>query len=319
MIRHIFFILVLVAFVATNLESQNVVNFEELNLLPETYWNGSDETGSFSSKYLRFYNDFDAMYSSWMGWAYSNTTDATTNSYTNLSSASGHGANNSANYAIAFVGSNWMSNNEPIPSVIKVDTTQLPENQFGMYISLAAYTHLYMMAENYYEINNFYLRLHIEGINSLTNTSVSQDVLLADYRADTVHFALSDWTYVDMTWANNCDSLLFTLESNDTVGGYGINTPTYFCIDDFGCQPPINSTRISQLDNVVFYNTCDLVVVKYSENINKIDFYDITGKLIRTERPNSESIEIPISDLKNGMYIINIFCNGQRVSKKFVK
>lgn len=45
------------------------------------------------------------------------------------------------------------------------------------------------------------------------------------------------WTYVDLSELGEIDGLTFTMESSDT-GEYGMNTPAYFAMDNFGAAKP---------------------------------------------------------------------------------
>ncbi len=83
---------------ATNAVGANIVDFEDLDLsVPPAqaytgvgggaFWNGSDESGGFTSGDASFLNSYNTEYGSWEGWAYSNTTDTTTVGYTNQYSA----------------------------------------------------------------------------------------------------------------------------------------------------------------------------------------------------------------------------------------
>lgn len=45
------------------------------------------------------------------------------------------------------------------------------------------------------------------------------------------------WTYVDLSELGEIDGLTFEMSSSDT-GTYGMNTPAYFCMDDFGAVKP---------------------------------------------------------------------------------
>ncbi|MDR2835729.1 MAG: DUF4465 domain-containing protein [Bacteroidales bacterium] len=261
------FLLFLCFFTSVNLVfCQEIVDFEELTLAPESAWNGSDNSGSFTSKYLKFYNDFDENYSSWMGWAYTNQTDNTTNSYLNqYSSIVGKGVENSQNYAVAYVGSDWINDNAPIPSIIKIDDAAvLPEN-FGMFVSLNTFASLYMNTPaDFYENGNHWLKLQITVFNISAKTTLSKEIILADYRfQETEGFTFNEWTYVDMSWLNPGDSLLFTMSSSD-FGTYGINTPTYFCIDNFGDIQPLSIPGFS-------------AEIKTSYTINSGESVDLTA------------------------------------------
>jgi hypothetical protein len=48
---------------------------------------------------------------------------------------------------------------------------------------------------------------------------------------------IDKWTYVDLTEFGKVDAIFFTLTSSDN-GDYGMNTPAYFCMDNFGQAKP---------------------------------------------------------------------------------
>lgn len=233
----------------TMIFAQDIVDFEELTLEPEAHWNGSDGSGIFSSSYLKFYNsytDWGEGTSSWNGFAYSNETDITTNSYTNeFSSASGSGAFSSENYVVSYIMGDWMNDYEPVPSVMKIDTENAPEIIPGMFINLNTYASLYMAYNDLYNTGNHWLKLHIAAYSTSTFLVAFADILLADYRFEDndLDFKLNNWTYVDLSWAQETDSLLFYIYSSD-MGEYGVNTPAYFCIDNVGDECPIGVPQL---------------------------------------------------------------------------
>ena len=46
---------------------------------------------------------------------------------------------------------------------------------------------------------------------------------------------VTDWTYVDLSQLGKVDAIFFTLSGSRT-GDWGLNTPTYFCIDNLGAK-----------------------------------------------------------------------------------
>ena len=46
---------------------------------------------------------------------------------------------------------------------------------------------------------------------------------------------VTDWTYVDLSILGKVDAIFFTLSGSRT-GDWGLNTPTYFCIDNLGAK-----------------------------------------------------------------------------------
>ncbi|MBN2776699.1 MAG: DUF4465 domain-containing protein [Bacteroidales bacterium] len=247
--RNLFFILTIIMGVTTVM-AQTVLDFEELSLEPESHWNGSDLSGSFTSNYASFFNNYDQQYGMWDGFAYTNETDNSTFDWTNqYSSASGNGVYSSSNYAVSFVGSDWMGDYSPIPTVIKFDPETMPESIPGMYLSLNANSSLYMADGDYYSNQKHYLTLRINAYSTTEYYAVSKDIILADYRFSNAEdgFKFDTWQYVDLTWAEGTDSLTFILLSSDS-GEYGLNTPAYFCIDNIGETVP---TGIPQLETDV--------------------------------------------------------------------
>ena len=212
-----------------------VVDFEDLTLNPNSSWIGADGTGQFTSSYLTLYNDYDINYGSWQGFAYTNGTDAETNSYTNLSSCVGHGAGNSANYVTAYIGSDWMGDFSPIPVAMKINT----ENA-GNFVNRGAYFCMPVLLKKYvdnnYATHNYYFKLKASAYANGTLVG-EREIMMADF-TEGHSYKMDDWTFVDLSWINGADSLNFIALSNDDAGGYGINTPAYFCMDNFGARNP---------------------------------------------------------------------------------
>jgi hypothetical protein len=52
-----------------------IADFEDLVLEPDSFWNGDDSSGGFTSGSAYFENYYDTVYGMWGGFAYSNMTD----------------------------------------------------------------------------------------------------------------------------------------------------------------------------------------------------------------------------------------------------
>lgn len=50
---------------------------------------------------------------------------------------------------------------------------------------------------------------------------------------------IKDWTYVDLSSLGQVNEVVFTMEGSDMSYGY-LNTPAYFCLDNFGADMPEN-------------------------------------------------------------------------------
>ncbi|MCK9321361.1 MAG: DUF4465 domain-containing protein, partial [Bacteroidales bacterium] len=85
----------------------DIVDFEDLSLDQNSFWNGADQTGYFISGRAVFQNSYNSDWGSWDGWAYSNINNIQTPDYSNQYAAyTGEGldiiASGGANYAISY-------------------------------------------------------------------------------------------------------------------------------------------------------------------------------------------------------------------------
>ena len=234
-------------------------DFDDLTLAPESYWNGPDpagtnvpgpfsttvRVGSFSSGNLDFVNRYNLDWSSWDGFAYSNTTDTTTPGFANQHSAytgSGYGLGDD-NYGVAFGYDDSLD-----PS----DASQL---QLFPYIELPAGASIgsaYITNTTYAAISmrdgdafakkfggtsgndEDWFMLSAYGTDaSGTPLLGSVDFYLADYRFvdNGQDYIVDAWTLLDLSPLAGAKRVYFNSTSSD-VGEFGMNTPGYFAIDN---------------------------------------------------------------------------------------
>ena len=215
-----------------------LVTFDDLTLEPNSFYNGSDNAGGFTSGGAVFNNtftDFGGGFTAWGGWSYSNMVDVTTPGFGNQYAAyhlPGGGGDASANYGVAF----W-SEFDPV-------TIDLPS---GALLQSARITNTTYAALSMLNGDSFakqfggatgndedYFLLTISGLDGEGDAvGTPVQVYLADYRfADNdLDFILDEWTTVDLTSLSGASQLSFSLESSD-VGMFGINTPTFFALDN---------------------------------------------------------------------------------------
>jgi hypothetical protein len=225
----------------------DIVTFDDLNLAPESYWNGSDGSGGFASGSAYFNNNYNSTYDSWDGWAYSNTTDTTTPGYTNQYSAISGGGFNSDNYGISYVPLDFMGGTyEPIPTSLTFTDTTNGFTVSGAYFINTTYVCL-SMKDGYYSAKKFggssgndpdWFLLTITGKNALGAETGTVEFYLADYRFEdnSKDYIVESWEYVDLSSLGTVKNLEFNLSSSD-VGDFGMNTPTYFAMDDLNYVP----------------------------------------------------------------------------------
>ena len=214
-----------------NVANADIATFEDLNMLPESYWNGSGESGGFVSGNMHFNNNYNAAWASWDGFSYSNITDTTTTGPAGQYNAiAGTGQSNSSNYAVCYIG--WAS-----PPTVTLNTADIVD---GLYVTNNNYAY-YSMLDGDAFAKKFggdsgndqdWFKLTITGKDVSRAATGAVVFFLADYRfADNnADYIVNTWQYVDLTSLGTVKNLEFTLSSSD-VGEWGMNTPGCFAID----------------------------------------------------------------------------------------
>ena len=210
--------------------------FEEMLPAAESFFNGSDSSGDFSSGGFRFNNNYDTLFGSWDGWAVSNITDDTTPGWGNQYSAiPGSGAGGSSNYGVAYIG--FVE-----PPEARLGVSRIID---GAYFSNTTYAYYSMLNGDSFakkfggatgDDEDWFL-LTIRGFNGVSVTG-TVDFHLADFRFSDngLDYIVDDWTWVDLTGLGEVTSLEFALSSSD-VGQWGMNTPAYFAMDNMVPEP----------------------------------------------------------------------------------
>lgn len=218
--------------------AQSVAGFDDLTLGTEKFWNGSDQTGSFKSGDITFYNVYNTDWNSWSGFAYSNMSDITTAGYANQYSAiTGQGNQGSSNYGVCY------------PSPTATAEFKTVTKVTGFYITNSTYAYLSMKNGDQFskkfggESGNDpdFLKLMIEALNAEGTAVDTVYFYLADFRSadNSKDYILNKWTWVDLGEMNQASKLRFSLSSSDNSLGF-MNTPSYFCIDDLNGEKPFD-------------------------------------------------------------------------------
>ncbi len=309
-------------------KAQTISTFESLTLSKDTFWDGISQPlgANFSNGNALFPNFFDTSYGGFWtgGWAYSNMTDTITPDYNNIYSARpGKGYNGSINFAIG------QQN-----SLIKLTGAAQGKMVEGFYITNSTYAS-YSLKDGDFICKKFggttgkdkdffmvKIRKYYGGI--LSKDSVL--FYLADYRSDdsTKDYIVKDWRWVDLTRLGNVDSLTFELISSDN-GQFGMNTPAFFCLDNFTTRNSGLSVSKVQQANSISLSPNPVHELLTIHNNNLISTYytvqitDQLGRTITTIKANSESLQLNVANWANGIYIITIYCNNLVSTQRFIK
>ncbi|MFA8299923.1 MAG: DUF4465 domain-containing protein [Hyphomicrobiales bacterium] len=227
---------------STKIKPFEVANMENLTLDDESFWNGSDESGFFNSGSVKFYNDYNTTSNSWSSFAYSNITDITTIGIENQYSAyTKHSDITKNKYIIANCNKYSKATN-----TIEFTNTSKGQTIKGLLVTNSTYAYHSMMNGDQFakkfggKAGNDpdFFKLTIIGKDNEGNDKGSVDFYLADYRFEdnSKDYIIDDWTWVDLSSLGEVCGLEFKLSSSDN-GDYGMNTPSYFAIDNINGEP----------------------------------------------------------------------------------
>ena len=153
----------------------------------------------------------------------------------------------------------------------------------------------------------------------------SINVYLADYQFsdNSLDYIIKDWTWVDLTSLGASDSLSFSLSSSDN-GMFGMNTPAYFCLDNFSTNFGTGISTIVENEIKVYPNpVSDIIHVdlsKFAGEKIKLSIHDINGKqLFISELLDENEFILDMNSYENGVYFINIESKKVNLHQKFVK
>jgi hypothetical protein len=309
-------------------KAQTVSTFESLSLSKDSFWDGISQPlgSSFSNGNAIFPNYFDTSYGGFWtgGWAYSNMTDTITPDYNNIYSARpGKGYKGSNNFAIG------QQN-----SMIKLTGAASGKIVEGFYITNSTYAS-YSIKDGDFVSKKFggitrkdkdFFKLKIQKYYGGVLTNDSVVFYLADYRSDdsTNDYIVKDWRWVNLTSLGNVDSLTFELISSDN-GQFGMNTPAFFCMDNFTTRNNGLNIAEEQLTNTISASpnpVHDLLTI-YNNNLTSTNYTvqitDQLGRIITTIEANSNTIQLNVANWANGIYIITTCDNNLVSTQRFIK
>ena len=198
-----------------------VVDFDDNPLAPDTFFNPG-AAASFNSQGVSFDHSW-SFGCCWGNFTYSNRTDTTTAGFTNDRSAiTGDGAGaGQDNYGVSFGIGAYID----FGQATLVNSAEMTNTTYA-YLSMLNGDSI----AKQFEAGDFF-RLTINGLDSGGATTGSVLFSLAE-GTDLV----DAWTFVDLSSLGTVHGLSFDYSSSD-VGSFGINTPTYFAIDNIDIQP----------------------------------------------------------------------------------
>lgn len=317
------------ALVSNNTSAQTTSDLENVTLASNSYWNGAttnptvSTSGIFTSGNVIFPNTYNGSFGGYWesGWSYSNMKDSTTVGYTNeYSVRTAVGYANSTNYAVAMGGAK-----------LKFNLTAQGKQMTGCYVTNGTFAALSMKNGDSFakkfggstgnDPDWFKLKIqkYLGGVLSPNDSVV---FYLADFRFanNAQDYIVNTWQYVNLTSLGNVDSLVFNLTSSDN-GSFGMNTPNFFCLDNFTTSDAV-ATTINEMS--VNENTISIYPNPASEELNvraaipftHAEIINQLGEVVMSSNQHT----IGLNELASGIYFIKTYNNTSLLStKKFIK
>ena len=263
-----------------------VADFENLELAAESHMSVSteedDERTEFTSGDFEFATGCMSEWASWWFFGYANSTatkyESLNDQWNNIV---GGGYDNSANYGVAYASSYYGPCNVTVLN--HEEGIVVP----GFYITNSAYAYTSMMGGDAYAKKfgkDDWFKLTITGYDAEGNETGTKDYYLADLRDEDKAYIINDWRYVDLSGLGKVCKLGFALSSTDN-GDWGMNTPAYFCFDNFGAE----GTEVIPEKNV----DIETAISNISAAKQSASYYNLKGENMSTLQKGVNIVRMP--------------------------
>jgi len=203
--------------------TRETINFQNVILNPNSYWNGSDGTGAITIGSATFNNLYIEDWDYWEGFALSNMVDITSPGWSNQYSAYiANGGNIQNVFALAYISGE--SSTITFKQKVYLNTVKVTNSTYA-YLSMLNGNEF---AKKFEEGDWF--KLTIVGFDEQDQEKGRVEFYLADFRSPN-SYIVDNWTKISLNIIKGVSKVVFYLESTDE-SDWGMNTPAYFCMDD---------------------------------------------------------------------------------------
>ena len=266
-----------------------IATFEDIEIPAESHISvtteDDDERTEFQSGDYEFATGCMHDYDYWYWFGYANMTDNTFETLDDQwKNVVGGGYDGSANYGVAFAAE---FNGPCYVTVLGDEAVEVP----GFYITNSAYAYNSLTGGDSFAKKfglGDWFKLTITGYDANDEITGTKEYYLADLRDADKAYIINDWRYVDLSSLGKVKKLGFALSSTDT-GDYGMNTPAYFCFDNFGAE----GEEVLPEKNVDV--TTGITNTQHNGHNDVEGYYDLNGRKLSTPQHG-----VNIVKMKNG-------------------
>lgn len=308
-------------------------DFENVTLAPESAWYGQDQVTDgdtiLQDGIYSFQNNYNSAWGSFGGWAVSNVTDNTTTGWSNQYSAiTGAGTDGSENYGLCYVNA-WNGNRiyNTLTGAWAMEYMYVTNTTYAYYSMLngdaytkpfGADTNALGMIDGTNGEDWFLLTIFGIGEDSL-RTGDSVNFYLADFRFanDADDYIVDEWTLVDLTSLGNVKGIEFELSSTDTTGGWGMNNPAYFAMDNLMVSLSVEENKTDLVR--AYPNPVQTLLNVDVPGGTIIQIFSSDGKLVSEQLIETTSAMIDFSNFNSGIYLLNaVTPTGENFTQKIL-
>ncbi|MBS1589528.1 MAG: DUF4465 domain-containing protein [Bacteroidetes bacterium] len=287
----------------------------------------------FNDGYMHFPYYYDTSYGGFWskGFAYSNMKDSVTSGFGNMYSAkAGSGYGGSAQYVVCEPG---------YGATPKIDISRYVSlKPFGFYVTNSTYAYN-AMRSGYFGARKFgdttgthsglpqgsYPDWFLLTITGYANGQAKDTVqyYLADYRFanNAQDYIIRDWQWVSLSKFTLVDSIGFSLSSSDNDPMYGMNTPGFFCIDNFTCLTIMGVPKTNNITAKIYpIPATDVIHISCQEwQSTTVSLLDMSGRILGQFEAMHDVLTIPVADLPSGTYVLQFNRDNAKQSVQFIK
>lgn len=222
---------------AENIEIKTI-DFENLTIGSQGYWNGSDLSGDFTSGGMTFSNNYSSSWGSWDGFAYSQKADVLTAGFGNQFSVfdSSNGTNKFGIYYPPFGADAYAS--FPAGAERRIRSISVCNDTYAA-LSIKNGDGFAKKFGGSTGNDQDWYKLTVIGYNAAGDSIGAVNFYLADYRfsSNSNDYIINKWTPVDLTSLGKVNKITFRFSSTDN-GTWGMNTPATVCVDNIRYEQP---------------------------------------------------------------------------------
>lgn len=315
--------------------AQTVATFESPALpYADTFYTNFTASGTdvgFNSGLAHFPCVYDTSFGGFweQGFTYSNMTDSVTSGFSNQYSAKTAAAHSGTQYVTAYCYNPATFENNVR---IRLIDTAMGHPVKGFYVTNSTYAYNSMrdgdmFARKFH--NGDWFKLYVKGWYGGSLKADSVGVYLANFLHpdSNDNYILRTWEWVNLEPLGKVDSLQLYLVSTDN-GAFGMNTPAYFCMDDFTTYESYDTTTPTTHVYHTDLPSLKLYPVPATQMLNvdiagttptEILIIDMQGKIVKHVDSAKSHNELDITNLVQGNYILKARSSNGEATLRFTR